>query len=67
VIATPLDARGLKLAQLPPQERLNELSSISTQRVHITEYFTGAGGRSAAAAARGRHLPGMVTGIIDWC
>ncbi len=68
VIATPLDAQGLRLAQLPPQARLNELEfDFSTQRVDIPSL------NALLEQAAGRPLPplevatfrGMVTGIID--
>jgi exodeoxyribonuclease V beta subunit len=68
VIATPLDARGLRLAQLAPQARLNELEfDFSTQRVDIQSL------NALLVQAAGQALPplevavfrGMVTGIID--
>jgi exodeoxyribonuclease V beta subunit len=68
VIATPLDAQGLRLAQLAPQARLNELEfDFSTQRVDIHAL------NALLAQAAGQALPplevatfrGMVTGIID--
>ena len=68
VIATPLDAQGLRLAQLAPQARLNELEfDFSTQRVDIQSL------NALLAQAAGQALPplevatfrGMVTGIID--
>ncbi|MGB7933700.1 MAG: 3'-5' exonuclease, partial [Gammaproteobacteria bacterium] len=68
VIATPLDVQGLRLAQLAPQVRLNELEfDFSTQRVDI------AGLNALLVQAAGQTLPplevatfqGMVTGIID--
>ena len=68
VVATPLDAQGLCLAQLAPQARLNELEfDFSTQRVGIAAL------NALLEQAAGRALPplevvtfrGMVTGIID--
>jgi exodeoxyribonuclease V beta subunit len=68
VIATPLDAQGLRLAQLPLQARLNELEfDFSTQRVDIPSL------NALLEEAAGQPLPplevatfrGMVTGIID--
>jgi exodeoxyribonuclease V beta subunit len=68
VIATPLDAQGLRLAHLPPQARLNELEfDFSTQRVDIPAL------NALLEQAAGQPLPplevatfrGMVTGIID--
>ena len=68
VVATPLDAQGLRLEQLPPQARLNELEfDFSTQRVDIQSL------NALLAQAAGQTLPplevatfrGMVTGIID--
>jgi exodeoxyribonuclease V beta subunit len=68
VIATPLDAQGLRLAQLAPQTRLNELEfDFSTQRVDIQSL------NALLGEAAGQALPplevatfrGMVTGIID--
>jgi exodeoxyribonuclease V beta subunit len=68
VIATPLDGQGLRLAQLAPQVRLNELEfDFSTQRVDIAAL------NALLVQAAGQALPplevatfrGMVTGIID--
>jgi exodeoxyribonuclease V beta subunit len=68
VVATPLDAQGLRLAQLESQARLNELEfDFSTQRVDIPAL------NAILDQAAGRALPplevatfrGMVTGIID--
>jgi exodeoxyribonuclease V beta subunit len=68
VVATPLDGQGLRLAQLAPQARLNELEfDFSTQRVDIHSL------NALLAQAAGQALPplevatfrGMVTGIID--
>jgi exodeoxyribonuclease V beta subunit len=68
VIATPLDAQGLRLAQLAPLARLNELEfDFSTQRVDVQSL------NALLAQTAGQALPplevatfrGMVTGIID--
>ena len=68
VVATPLDGQGLRLAQLAPQARLNELEfDFSTQRVDIPAL------NALLVQAAGQTLPplevatfrGMVTGIID--
>jgi exodeoxyribonuclease V beta subunit len=68
VVATPLDAQGLRLSHLPPAARLNELAfDFSTQRVDIHSL------NGLLAQASARPLPslqvatfrGMVTGIID--
>ena len=68
VIVTPLDAQGLRLAQLAPRARLNELEfDFSTQRVDIPSL------NALLEQAAGQALPplevatfrGMVTGIID--
>jgi exodeoxyribonuclease V beta subunit len=68
VVATPLDAQGLRLAQLAPPARLNELEfDFATPRVDIPAL------NALLEEAAGRALPplevatfrGMVTGIVD--
>jgi exodeoxyribonuclease V beta subunit len=68
VVATPLDAQGLRLSQLPPAARLNELEfDFATRSVNIDAL------NALLANAAGQVLPplevatfrGMVTGIID--
>jgi exodeoxyribonuclease V beta subunit len=68
VVATPLDAHGLRLAQLPASARLNELEfDFATRSVNIAAL------NALLARAAGQTLPplevatfqGMVTGIID--